>query len=505
MVSSLLLGGGTRGGFLSDTILELIAIPSFLLSLSSLVALPWSDSKRRAEWPLLLCLAIAILPLIQLVPLPPWLWTRLPHREEIVTVFDLLGRSLPWWPISVSPSATWVSVLSLLPPIAVFLGVIQLSYRERRSFSVIVIGLGVVAAFVGVLQVAQGPSSPLRFFAITSDVEAVGFFANTNHFAALMYTLAVFVAAWLTDMAFAIGPWKDRKNLESTSIATLTGVFLILIVFIAADAMTRSRAGLGLMIVALFATIALPMMDRRRSSGVTRIKLIAGAGLLVLFLVVQFGLYRISQRIAVDPLQDARIAFARNTITAAKAYMPFGSGFGTFVTVYPTFEPPQDTIANVFANHAHNDWLEIWLEGGIVSVILVVGFLIWFLLRSAKIWGRAQSSIRPIDLLLARAATIAIPLILVHSIVDYPLRTDAMMAIFAFSCALLIEPLAPAQNERALQHSFSTTASEDDAPRLATPKTLTSGDRPGPMAERPSPKPAERWGEDIEWPDKWRK
>ena len=43
VVSSLLLSAGqTRGGFLSDTILELIAIPAFLASVSSIVALPRS-------------------------------------------------------------------------------------------------------------------------------------------------------------------------------------------------------------------------------------------------------------------------------------------------------------------------------------------------------------------------------------------------------------------------------------------------------------------------------
>src|SRR3984893_267298 len=92
LVSSLLLGGGTRGGFLSDTILELFAIPAFLVALTSLVALPWTESKRPAEWALMLCLAIAIVPLLQLVPLPPWIWTRLPNRGEMARVFDLLGR-----------------------------------------------------------------------------------------------------------------------------------------------------------------------------------------------------------------------------------------------------------------------------------------------------------------------------------------------------------------------------------------------------------------------------
>ena len=136
VVSSLLLGGGTRGGFLSDTILELIAIPAFLASVSSIVALPRSRSKRRAEWALLLCLAIAALPLVQLVPLPPWLWTELPNREQMVAVFGLLGQELPWLPISVSPSATWVSICFPLLPFTIFLGVIeQLPWRRVSLIS----------------------------------------------------------------------------------------------------------------------------------------------------------------------------------------------------------------------------------------------------------------------------------------------------------------------------------------------------------------------------------
>ena len=75
------------------------------------------------------CCVIALVPLIQLVPLPPWIWTNLPGREQMVTVFNLIGDQIPWMPISVSPYATWLSFLSLLPPMAIFLLTIQLSYR----------------------------------------------------------------------------------------------------------------------------------------------------------------------------------------------------------------------------------------------------------------------------------------------------------------------------------------------------------------------------------------
>ena len=49
--------------------------------------------------------------------------------------------------------------------------------------------VGIIGVFVGLFQVAGGPESPLRYFEITNPTEAVGFFANRNHFAALLYCL----------------------------------------------------------------------------------------------------------------------------------------------------------------------------------------------------------------------------------------------------------------------------------------------------------------------------
>jgi O-antigen ligase len=478
----MLLGGGTRGGFLSDSILELIAIPAFLVALSSLFALPRNVNKRGTEWALMLCVGVAILPLMQLIPLPPWIWTRLPHREQITGVFDLLDHDLPWLPISVAPSLTWASVLSLLPPFAIFLGVLQLGYRERRMMSLILVGLGILAAFLGLLQVAQGPSSPWRFFAVTNSSEAVGFFANRNHLAALLYSVLLFGAAWAVDVALSVGSWTDRRNLETASIVMLTGSFLGLVVLMAAEVSTRSRAGLGLLIVALFGALTLAITDRRRSSGVTPIKLIAGATIVAFVLVVQFALYRVLDRFE-DPLEGARMEFAHNTIAAAEAYMPFGSGFGTFVSVYPSFEPAQDALDDKFVNHAHDDLLEVWLEGGVVSLILMAAFVSWLFLISAKNWLSTPPNSSAIDVLLARAATIVIPLIIVHSIVDYPLRTDAMMAVFALSCAFLIEPLGLAPSE--LKPRVVPEISEAEKRRLARLQGLKVRDNASGALEGP--------------------
>ena len=208
MVVSLILGGGTRGGFLSDAILQFTAIPLLLYSVWKLFEVPLTRQMRVA---LLFCLAIAALPLIQLIPLPPWLWTRLPNRELSAAAFDIVGSAVPWMPISVSPQATWLSALSLVPPLAIFLGTLLLSYRERRLLSLVILAVGIISVFVGLIQVAQGQGSPLRFFRITNPTEAVGFFANRNHFAALIYALLLFAVAWTVHAASAVGIGLEAK------------------------------------------------------------------------------------------------------------------------------------------------------------------------------------------------------------------------------------------------------------------------------------------------------
>ena len=140
MVASLILGGGARGGFLSDAILQLLAIPLLLVSLWRMFEVSLTKQMRLALW---FCLAIAVLPLVQLIPLPPWLWTALPNRQPSAEAFDIMGHAVPWMPISVSPHETWLSALSLLPPLAIFLGTLLLSYRERRWLSLVILAVGI--------------------------------------------------------------------------------------------------------------------------------------------------------------------------------------------------------------------------------------------------------------------------------------------------------------------------------------------------------------------------
>jgi hypothetical protein len=113
------------------------------------------------------------------------------------------------------------------------------------------------------------------------------------------------------------------------------------------------------------------------------------------------------------------------------------------------------------------------------------------------------------DCTLGRAATVVIGLLLAHSFVDYPMRTEAIMAVFAVSCALLMEPLRPA--ESAVRSAIRSAARRKPAsnlppqsfPTQSVPAVLSAVPVPETVAWR-APQAGGRWGEEIEWPDEWR-
>jgi hypothetical protein len=501
--AALFLGGGTRDGFLSDVILQLLALPLLLLVLWKLFQTPL----RREYWFVFgFCLALFALPFLQLVPLPPWLWSLLPSRGSSAAMFDLIGEGKPWLPISVAPHLTWLSAVSLIVPLAIFLATLLLTYRERCWLSVVILAIGTVSVFVGLIQVSQGSQSPWRFFTITNPTEAVGFFANRNHFAAFGYTLLLLAAAWVTNAAVLAGRAVSVKQYDPITILTALGGFTLLVVLLAGEAMARSRAGLGLTIVALLGAFTLSVSDRRiGGTDFTSSKVLLGGILLGVVLSVQYALYRILERFERDPLDDARLAFAPTTLKTGLTYLPAGSGLGTFVPVYASVERPEDAMLNTYANRAHNDVAELWLETGLLGLVLLGLFLFWFVKQSVVIWRNAPPpGAREVDWSLARASTIIIALILVHSLVDYPLRTAAMMSVMAFCCALLMPPLAAPEEIAEPQ----IAKSKERRLHLRPPAPAPIHALPPPLGAAPpsqAPTGGERWGSDIEWPEEWRK
>jgi len=254
------------------------------------------------------------------------------------------------------------------------------------------------------------------------------FLANPYHNAAFLYSAVPFVIAW------SIGLVLDRRPNRTIGLIFLALLIVAIVIGLTA---TQSRAGMALVLVAGLCGILLAWRHHRDQSGRRLLGFAIGGNLVALLLAFQFGFVAYMQRAEQQGLEDLRWPVARVTSQAAIANLPLGSGFGTFVPVYDRFAP-RTLLAAHYVNHAHDDWLELWLTGGVPALVLMIVFLTWFGVSTFGLWGSSQPDAPVLDLALAQAASIVIVLLLLHSVLDFPLRMTALSVLFAMACAYLI-------------------------------------------------------------------
>jgi len=228
----------------------------------------------------------------------------------------------------------------------------------------------------------------------------------------------------------------DHRRNRSIGLALLALLTLTIIIGVAA---TQSRAGMALLLVAGVSGILLVWRHDRGQSGRRLLRYAIGTSVVAVILAFQFGFVTLMNRVEAQGFEDLRWPAARITSQAAIANMPFGSGLGSFVPIFQRFEP-RTLVQHVYVNHAHNDWLELWLNGGVPAILLIIGFLWWFAAASIRLWRHGRLETPVLDLALAQAATIVIILLLLHSVVDYPLRIPTLSVLFAIACAYLVAP-----------------------------------------------------------------
>ena len=177
---SFTFGGATRQGLVSEAIPELLSLP--LLALALPRAMPFLKRFPSAS---ALVIGLILVPCVQLVPLPPALWSVLPGRSVIAEILTVAQAPMSWRPISLIPVETSRALLSLLPAVAIFLATLTLEREARQRLLIFAVTMGVASALLAMLQVLFGSQIRLYFYDFTNVGRGVGFFANANHFGAI--------------------------------------------------------------------------------------------------------------------------------------------------------------------------------------------------------------------------------------------------------------------------------------------------------------------------------
>lgn len=411
-----LLLGGSSQAIWGNALLQLLALGLLAWAALTRDPAPIAVAGRRLLW---IVAAAILLVVAQLVPLPPAIWTKLPGREFMADGYALLNMPLPWLPVSEAPYDTVTTALTLLPPLALVIAMLRLRHwRASWLFGAVFVATA-ISVFLGVLQISAGDGS-WYFYRRTNEGVAVGAFANGNHFATLLLAAMPLLAS-LVVSARRLATDKSGRSINLALGAAAGSVLLIGLGINRAMAVVV----IGPAVAAATALLAMRLSRRRTRQG-----LVLAIGLLAAAVAAVAIAGRSLPGLGTAASIETRQEYWSTALPAVRDQWLTGSGIGTFVPTYRRYEDPQ-IDDRWFANHAHNDYLELAVEGGVPAMLVLLAFLLWWASRARDSWTGEAASIEQ------KAATIASAAILLHSLFDYPLRTAGIAAVFAVCLALL--------------------------------------------------------------------
>jgi O-antigen ligase len=415
--------GGSTQGIYSNLALQLIGVALIVWAVArrGAVALP-----RDARILVALAVGLALLFLVQLIPLAPPMWSALPGQEQVAEGYRLLGQEAPWRPLSLTPHETMATIVTLIPPLAV-LCLCFLTDDVRPSWLAGALLLGTAAGVVlGALQVGSSPGIglPAQYYRWYPYPQsnfgwATGFFANSNHMGSLLMICIPFLAA----MVRRLRATKSAKVRAGAVLLGSAGLVVIAVGIV----LNGSLAVLLLVVPVTLLSAVIVAGDQRRRLR----KPMIVAALAATMLAFLASLSDLPNRVfSANVSLESRREMWSTSLRAISDYFPTGSGIGSFPRVYDTYENVA-AVDRTIVNHAHNDYLEIALEAGLPGIVLALILILWWAGRASAAW-RADSGSA-----FAMAAAVASGALLLHSLVDFPLRMPALSAIMAACLALL--------------------------------------------------------------------
>ena len=360
---------------------------------------PLPDPTRAAILALLVVLAAGA---VQLVPLPAGvLETVSPSTDAFLETHDLgyafgspveppgdedLQARRSWHPLSISPRQTLVGLAFLAAFTLLLAGLTTaLSRSGARRLTGSIVVLGVALALIGIVQKAllgEHAWGGMKIYGVWQPMHLLstpfGPYVNKNHFAGWMLMglpLALGLALGLAEQGL-----RSRRDdpravilwLSSPQGGRLQMTLLATLLMSASLLMAKSRSGLaGLIIVAVIISIAAGRRFQSAKAGVIAFGLLAAAFGIVFALAGADVAARITGQ---SDAVDLRRSIWIDSATVITEFPLAGTGVNTFGTVMSAY---QTTQKDQHFQEAHNDYLQIAVEGGIlVAVPAAIAFVL---------------------------------------------------------------------------------------------------------------------------------
>ena len=288
---------------------------------------------------------------------------------------------------------------------------VQLRHDDVTLFANTIVAFGSLYAVFAVFQ-GFTPNGKIYWLIEPRAGSIYGSYVNHNHYAGLIELLLPLA------LVIALDPSLRREKRLLLACATVTmaaSVFL-----------SQSRGGMIAVIVEMvFLGIVWMIHFSPRKSATVFVAFCITTALFLAWVAPR----ELGSRIT-DIHDPERLLIHRDSIRMFLAHPLLGSGFGTFATVFPHYRVFYDGF---FIDNAHDDYLELLLETGLLGF----GVGVWFLVVLYREGGRNMRLIKNSSIARINAAALAgCTGLLAHSFLDFNLHIPANAALFYVLCVI---------------------------------------------------------------------
>lgn len=371
------------------------------------------------------------------------------------------------WSLSLDVEATRMTVTVLFFLLAIFIMSANFFGHPGRlsTLAKFLVIYGLTLAFFSLIQHFTWNGSFYWLRPTTSASSPFGPFVNRNHFAGYMELLIAIPVGLIVT-----GGVRGEARLFYGLSAAMMGIAAIF---------SLSRGGMislfaeTLFIVAVSAKLARHERSDHGQSLGARLKKVAAVAAIIIVIalgVIWIGIEPVINRMAtgqtasvngtqkIETFSQSRGWIWRDTWTLIQAHPFVGVGLGAFQTAYPIYSQYDGSLGMV--SEAHNDYLQVLADGGLVGGALAL----WFIVVIFRAIFRGLRSRNPLLAGLALGSGAGIFGLLVHSLFDFNLQLPSNSLLF-----LLLSAVASYVSETVAVRgsAYSRHAAEVNVPDLA--------------------------------------
>jgi O-antigen ligase len=385
---------------------------------------------------------------LQLLPLPPQLASAIsPASAAVRSAMYLAPESRPaWQPLALSLGSAAYAAALLVSVIVVFWAARKAcsAGMARRLVRIVAIAGLVAASGAIVLRAVSDPTLIYgRWRPLDAGARPFGPFVNRNHFATWLVMACPLAAAYV--VAAAVGRRRSESKLTAKAIqlfewlgSDAAWVGAAGIVMTIALVVSTSRSGL----VAFGTSLVAGVYLSRRQFTKERAVIGAVAALTVVAAILAFVnmeplLSRVDETLAVGA--GGRSQIWHETLLLIRWFWLTGTGLGGYQTAMIVYQQPNGTI---FINQAHNQYLQLLAEGGLLVTIPLLACLVTFVRLVKTRLAEDTSSTQWLRI----GGAVAMIAVAVQGLWETGLRIPANAVLFAIAAAIAAHRPAKSQS-----------------------------------------------------------